>query len=406
MDIASAATPDIMANSFSRTTRSLASDASGRVLLAWVLLTAATVAWFAWFAFAKVTVYEVSSTARLEVAGAPRAAAALLPGKILSTSVHLKQHVEAGEVLVELDARSQRLALAEEQMRLAAIPPQLTALERQIADEQQAHTNAQSASASALDRARADHREALAAAQFAEEHARRFERMSPSGRVSEIEALRARAEATKTRAAAEALAAEIARLAAEENSKAATRRATLNSLQREAAVLNGQREVSLASAARLRQEIEKHLIRAPSSGEIGAAAPLDVGAFVAAGEVVARIVPSDRLRVVADFAPAHVLGRVSKGQVARMRLDGFPWAQFGTLALTVDRVASEIRDGRIRVELLPEASSRSKLLQHGLPGSVEIEIERTTPLVMVLRAAGQMLASPAQPASPATGSGS
>jgi membrane fusion protein (multidrug efflux system) len=320
--------------------------------------------------------------------------------------VHLKKHVQAGDVLVELDASSERLALAEEQTRLAAIPPQLSALERQIADEQQAGTNAQAASASALERSRADHREALAAAQFAEEHARRFERMSPAGRVSEIEALRARAEATKTRAAAEALAAEVARLTAEENSKAATRRAAVNSLEREAAALNGQREVALASVARLRQEIEKHLIRAPSSGEIGAAAPLDVGAFVAAGEVVARIVPSDRLRVIADFEPAHVLGRVSKGQVARMRLDGFPWAQFGTIALTVDRVASEIRDGRIRVELLPDASARSKLLQHGLPGSVEIEIERTTPLVMALRAAGQMLVSPAQPVSPTPSTGS
>lgn len=395
-----------MANSFSRTTRSLASDASGRILLAWVLLTAASVAWFVWFGFANVTVYEVSATARLEVAGAPRAVAALLAGKILSTRVHLKQHVEAGEVLVELDARSERLALAEEEMRLAAIPPQLEALERQIADEQEADTNARAATASALERAHADHREALAAAQFAEEHARRFERMSPSGRVSEIEALRTRAEATKTRAAAEALAAEVARLTADENSKAATRRAAVNSLEREAAALNGQREVALASVARLRQEIEKHLIRAPSSGEIGAAAPLDVGAFVAAGEVVARIVPSDRLRVVADFAPAHVVGRVSKGQSARMRLDGFPWAQFGTIALTVDRVASEIRDGRIRVELLPDASARSKLLQHGLPGSVEIEIEHTTPLVMALRAAGQVLVSPAQSVPPTTGTGS
>ena len=89
-----------------------------------------------------------------------------------------------------------------------------------------------------------------------------------------------------------------------------------------------------------------------------------------------------------------------------MRLDGFPWAQFGTIVLTVDRVASEIRDGQIRVELLPDASARSKLLQHGLPGSVEIEIERTTPLVMALRAAGQVLTSPAQSVSTTAGADS
>jgi membrane fusion protein (multidrug efflux system) len=61
----------------------------------------------------------------------------------------------------------------------------------------------------------------------------------------------------------------------------------------------------------------------------------------------------------------------------------------------VERVATEIRDGRIRVELLPEPGQDAGLLRHGLPGSVEVEIERTTPLVLALRAAGQKLSKPA-----------
>jgi len=33
-------------------------------------------------------------------------------------------------------------------------------------------------------------------------------------------------------------------------------------------------------------------------------------------------------------------------------------------------------------------------LQHGLPGSAEVEVERLTPAKIVLRAAGQMLTAP------------
>ncbi|HZC01505.1 MAG TPA: hypothetical protein VE844_09130, partial [Gammaproteobacteria bacterium] len=94
---------------------------------------------------------------------------------------------------------------------------------------------------------------------------------------------------------------------------------------------------------------------------------------------------------------ARVLGRVHPEQTARMRLDGFPWAQYGSIVVKVDRVAREIRNGRVRVEFLPNSPDDSSLLlQHGLPGSVEVEIEQTTPAVLALRAAGQNLTRPAQ----------
>jgi len=36
-------------------------------------------------------------------------------------------------------------------------------------------------------------------------------------------------------------------------------------------------------------------------------------------------------------------------------------------------------------------------LQHGLPGTVEIELERASPLALILRGAGKAAAAPAQP---------
>jgi membrane fusion protein (multidrug efflux system) len=84
---------------------------------------------------------------------------------------------------------------------------------------------------------------------------------------------------------------------------------------------------------------------------------------------------------------------VRPGQPARLRLDGFPWAEYGTVAATVERVASEVRAGRVRVELAVDGKHPFTVpLEHGLPGRLEIEVERTTPATLILRAAGQALA--------------
>jgi hypothetical protein len=89
------------------------------------------------------------------------------------------------------------------------------------------------------------------------------------------------------------------------------------------------------------------------------------------------------------------LGRVQTGQPALLRLDSFPWTQYGSLAATVASVASEVRDGRVRVELMVASEPTARLpLQHGLRGTVEVEVEQAAPATLVLRAAGQLLASP------------
>jgi membrane fusion protein (multidrug efflux system) len=137
------------------------------------------------------------------------------------------------------------------------------------------------------------------------------------------------------------------------------------------------------------------------AGTVGDVAPLHAGDMVGAGQKFATVVPAGALFAVADFEPRAVLGRVHAGQRARLRLDGFPWTQFGSLPLTVSRVASEIRDGRIRVEFRPDGAWPTGMpLQHGLPGAIEVTLDRVAPAVLVLRASGQMLAN----ASPAPAS--
>ena len=49
-----------------------------------------------------------------------------------------------------------------------------------------------------------------------------------------------------------------------------------------------------------------------------------------AGDHLATVIPSADLKVVAGFPPSDALARVRQGQPAQMRLDGFPWTEFGS----------------------------------------------------------------------------
>ena len=124
------------------------------------------------------------------------------------------------------------------------------------------------------------------------------------------------------------------------------------------------------------------------------------GAFVAEGARVCAIVPSQETMAVPQFVPSAALGHIQPGQEATLRLAGFPWAQYGSIPARVRNVASEPRDGRIRIEFAVDSARPGRIpLQNGLPGTVEVAVERASPAVLVLRAVGRLLTEPA-PASP------
>ncbi len=106
---------------------------------------------------------------------------------------------------------------------------------------------------------------------------------------------------------------------------------------------------------------------------------------------------------MAEFAAADAVGRIQPGQRARLRLTGFPSTRYGSIPAAVVRVGSEARDGRIRVELDVLPGDGSPLpLEHGLPGTVEVEVERLSPAALVLRTAGKLLDRPAAASSEPT----
>lgn len=389
-----------MPSQFSRTTRSLTNDTSRYAMVAWLAAGILLMGWLAWFVLGKVTVYEISRQARLEVQQAPHALASLIAGRVVSTTLEIGQTVRTGDVLVELDAGSEKSRLKEEETRLAAIPPKIKSLKTEIALMEQAKSEEARSAIAAADSARFRTSEASAAVDFAKDNERRLSAESEAGGVAKVEALRALSETQKLSASRDALSSDVRKLQSDAQTRVRQQQAHIENLRRTIVSLEGDEVTARATIERLKVEIAKHSLRAPVAGRIGEVVPMRAGGYVAEGQKLATIVPGGELVILADFNPATALGRVRPGQDARMRLDGFPWAQYGTLTAKVSRVASEIREGLVRVEFTVESTAVARtLMQHGLPGAVEVSVEQTSPAILVLRAAGQMLSN--TPPSPA-----
>jgi membrane fusion protein (multidrug efflux system) len=381
-----------MASPFSRTTRSLNADSYRRSILGLVIVMLALAAWAAWLFLASVALYEVSDSARLEVDSAVHPVQSPLAGRVVATHLLMGRQVQAGDLLIELDSATNRLQLNEEQSRLGALSAQLDRLRNEMTAQNHSLGQTRDATPVAVAEARARHRASEADARQTAEEARRLEKLRADGLVSDLLLLRAQAEAEKSRAAADALGLEIARLEKDQSAKETDRQANIENLKRQAAVIEGDMNTCKAAIERLRHEIERRRIRALASGRLGEAAGLRVGSVVSEGEKLGAIVPTSVLKVVAEFAPSVALGRIRSGQRARLRLEGFPWTEYGGVSATVSNVASEPRGDRVRVELTISPDSPSAIpLQHGLPGTVEVEVERVSPASLLLRAAGRRL---------------
>jgi membrane fusion protein, adhesin transport system len=374
---------------FSQSTRALTNDRSTVPILAWVLGTVLLGAWSLWFALGGVTVYETSINARLEVVQLAHHISAPLSGRIISASAFIGQEVLANQVLIELDASAETLRLSEEETRLTALPPQIASMQTELISLEQARDEDLRSTQAALDAANARGREADAAIKFARNNEIRLKRQSMAGGVAEIDALRAMSEADKLSASKDAMTADAKRLEQEGQMRTHDALARIENLRRSIVSLEGDMATARATIARIRQTIDRHIIRAPVAGRIGDVAALYEGAYVAEGQRLVSVVPPGGLTIVGDFNPGSAMGRVHPGQHATMRLDGFPWARYGTIDATVSRVATEIHDGVLRVDFTPARSGNpTAIMQHGIPGVIEVAIERAAPASLVLRAAG------------------
>ena len=386
-----------MAGTFSDSMRSLSRDRFRPLALSLLVAILILAAWIAWFLLARVSLYESSDTARLEVETTVHSIAAPVQGRILVTGIAVGRDVQAGDLLVELESQSERLRVDEAKVQLAALAPQLAALRDEASAETASRREQLSASEIAIEQARKQYEEAEASVRLAREEVERFTKLNASGLLSDIELSRARTEVEKQRASADALQLQITKQQVDLRNKQSDSQVRIERLNREIASVESQTTTLTATVKRLEYDIERHRIRAPIAGRIAEAAQLQAGAVVNAGEQLGAIVPAGQLKVVAYFRPSAALGRIRAGQSARLRLEGFPWTQYGSLGAVVETIADEPRDGHIRVDLTLKQDQASAIpFQHGLPGAVEIEVDRVSPATLLLRAIGKPADPPAK----------
>jgi membrane fusion protein (multidrug efflux system) len=385
-----------MATPFSRTLRALESDSFRGSLLVLVGVIALLGGWLAWFFLAKVVRYEVTDTARLEVAQESHPVQSPVLGRIVTSNLVLGKEVQAGDVLAELDTNAERLQVEEERTQLTSLASEIQSLQAQVGQLEQARAREQQTARVAIEQAAAKYREADALARSADHESHRLEKLAAEGLVPRRDYDIGKMEAERLRHAADSLQLEPDRIQRDLRTRESDRRAQLENLQSQIRKLEGDRTTVAASIERMSYEVERRVIRAPISGQVGEiAATLRAGAVVNEGDRLCAILPPGRLRAIAEFAPPAAFGRIRPGQPARLRLEGFPWAEYGSITATVSTVASEIRDGKVRVELSIARSPAFAIpLQHGLPGSVEVEVERVSPAELTLRTAGQLITRP------------
>ena len=384
-----------MSSPFSRSLRALESERS-RGSLAAALAAGLILAWSSWFLLASVPLYESSSTARIEAVASAHPIDARMAGRAIHVNLAVGRRVDAGDVLVELEADAERLAIDEARARLAALEPEIVATDREVAAEERAIADEQRAAGVARDEQGAIVREAQATLGLADEEAGRLARLRADGIVPELEDSRARAEASRRRAAADAAGAALTRIDRDQKTRESDRLVRIQRLRGTRTRLNGEQATAAATIKRLEYEVERRLLRAPIAGRIAEAADLQAGAVVDEGDHLAAIVPDGPLRVIAQFPPASAIGRLKIGQAGRVRLLGFPWAEYGSLQANVTAVADEVRDGLVRVELSVGAFPSTLPISHALPGTVEIEVERVRPASLVLRTLGGYLTRPVE----------
>jgi len=386
---------------FPRTWRALLRR-RGRPVL-WLLPVGLLGIWAIWFLQARVTVYERSVQARLEVHREVYAVEAPVEGRVVGTRVELHRSVRAGDVLVELERDREARQVAEAEAVLQGLGPQLEAARAELEAEQLALVEQKGQGAAGVEEARARLTDAEAVARRAQKEAASFEQLWKRGVVSEMEWSRVRTELERSVAAEQAARASLSRVRSEGTMQSTDRRTRLAALRGEIARLESEERVARATLERLREELERRVVRAPAEGVLGETSSVRVGARLAAGAPIATVVAGGPVRVVAQFTP-EALGRIRAGQPARMRLEGFSWTEFGMLEATVVAVASEVREGLVRVELSVDALPPGIPLEHGLPGTLDIVVGRATPMRLVLRTMGQGLEGPAQAPQPKGGS--
>ena len=345
--------------------------------------------WLLWFMFADVGIYK-TAPARLQAELDIHTVEAATEGRVVAIHMAVGREVQVGDILVELEDTAIRLKLAEHMAKRDSARAQLRTLKAEIIAEEQALADLREAAPMMQAETQLRYEQAQPAAQLAGEELSRWRTLRENGFVTDLQLLDRETTARRRSSEAEELRLAISRQKLDRRAGEADRQARIERLRRDAAELTGLIAATTEVVQQTEYESRNYVLRAPANGPLADVADLRPGMIVRSGDRLATIVPQGELKIMADFPP-QVIGHIRPGQPAALRLDGFPAEQYGRVTAAVLRVAQEPRSDKIRVELGIAARHVAVPLQHGLLGAVEIEVDRISPAVLILRAAGALL---------------
>ncbi len=326
-----------MAVAFSGTLRALQADR-----LPWKLagLTSLLVlpAALAWMIFAEITLYEVSSSARLEVQGAPSSVATEVEGRVVLTNLQVGLQTAPGDILMVLDGEAVQRAMEERRQHITALRSRRTALSVEIEAAVQALESLAKARGLAFQEAEAQLVAAVARSQYARQSLERSLILSRQKAVAEDELEKKRAEADSAAALVQAAQLTITRGEQDRLADEKQRQAELARLRREAVELDGDVAVDEATIKRLEYDLERRTVRANVAGRVEEVVPIRVGAVArrarnwapSCRRVIRELSPLFRLSPSDESTPAspHDCGWMAfRGRnTARLRRPSRAWA--------------------------------------------------------------------------------
>lgn len=352
----------------------------------------AAAAWCVWFFEARVRVTLSAAGARIEAAQVGHSLQAPVSGYLTGVYGELGAFVDRGQVLFQLDASAEERERTRNVAEEAALRAQIIPLKQEIRAVEDSLGAQREATRVHLEEAEVQKHQAEELALFRESEQGRKRDLANAGVLALSEVLQSASDASQQRTEAHARSVATERIRVEQNVTRAEQVEKLASLRREAALFEGKLGTLAVDLLDVERRIDQRRVRAPVSGRLGELVPLTAGSFVRPGDTLGTVIPGGNLRIVASVPPEEAVGRIRPGQLAHMRLAGFPWTQYGTIPATVMRVAEEVREGQVRVELriLDQQGARVPL-QHGMMGSIEIEIERGSPATLLWKATGRAL---------------
>jgi len=409
-----------MAYPFQRTLRSLNGTESGIRVVLMTFSVVALCGLAGWALKARIPVLKVSSLGRIEPHNAVHRLEPPESGKVIRSNLTLDREVAEGELLVEFDAEAQRLELQQSESNLSTLARDLSSLGELIIQKKRELDESVLADEAALREAEARSREIAPKFLLAQQRQRRVEESAP-GAISALEKLERKTESDELSRATETQPIALQRLQRDQVVRRTGLAGQLLQLKRDQHRLEGEAERIKINIAKLKYDITRRQVRAPVAGQLVDVVELAAGDYITQGQRLGTILAKGPLRVRARFAKETV-GIIRPGQPALLKLDGYPWSVYGTVRARVTSVGTEPTilptaeavPGTVRVELDVEAPDDARIrLQHGMTATVEVEVARVSPVVLLLRAIGEWSypgtgatgpGSPDQPAPPA-GSG-